>query len=92
MVADETTRLLSRCLSLDLEVNVSDQRIRALAGVRPDSGKSLVFPSRKGSLAAALARLDDLADDWGFDWENDSFTIIDMNARVGGRRALNRGI
>lgn len=61
MVADETNRLLFRCLSLDLEVNVSDQRIRALAGVRPDIGKSLVFPSGKESLAAALAELDKLA-------------------------------
>ncbi len=61
MVADETTRLLSRCLSVDLEVNVSDRRIRALAGVRPDNGKSLVFPASGGSLAAALAKLDDLA-------------------------------
>ena len=60
MVADETTRLLSRCLSFDLEVTHGD-RIFALAGVRPDSGKSLVFPSSGGSLAAALAKLDDLA-------------------------------
>ena len=60
-MADETTRLLSRCLSVDLEVNVSDRRIRALAGVRPDSGTSFVFPASGGSLAAALAKLDDLA-------------------------------
>ncbi len=66
MVTDETNRLLFRCLSLDLEVNVSDRRIRALAGVRPDSGKSLVFPSGKEGLAAALAKLDDLADGANF--------------------------
>ncbi len=61
MVADESTRLLSRCLSVDLEVNVSDRRIRTLAGLRPDSGRTLVFPPSGGSLAAALAKLDDLA-------------------------------
>ena len=49
-----------RCLSIDLEMD-RNNRIRAFAGVRPDTGQSLVFPSQ-GDLAAALDRLDDLAD------------------------------
>ena len=61
MVPDETSRLLFRCLSLDLEVSARDDRIFALAGVRPDTGKSLVFPARGQSLAAALSRLDNLS-------------------------------
>ena len=57
--------LLSRCLSLDLEVGVQDRRIHAFAGVRPDTGQTLTFPSKGNSkgndLATALASLDDLA-------------------------------
>ena len=53
--------LLSRCLSLDLEVGVQDDRIHAFAGVRPDTGRSLVFPAAGDRLAPALAKLDDLA-------------------------------
>ena len=30
-----------RCLSLDLEVSPKDSLIKALAGVRPDTGQSL---------------------------------------------------
>ena len=51
-----------RCLSLDLEVGVKNRRIRALAGVRPDTGRSIVFPSGRSNLAAALEGLDSLAD------------------------------
>ena len=61
MVADESRRLLSRCLSVDLEVDASDGRIRALAGVRPDTGQSLKFPLHRQSLSGALADLDSLA-------------------------------
>ena len=61
-MADDVGPLLSRCLSLDLEVGVKDQRIRALAGVRPDTGQSLTISVRGNQLAAALAKLDDLAD------------------------------
>ena len=61
-MADGVGPLLSRCLSLDLEVGVKDQRIRALAGVRPDTGQSLTISVRGNQLAAALAKLDDLAD------------------------------
>ena len=57
---------LTRCLSLDLEVGRNDGRIYALAGVRPDTDKSFTHAGRSGGMAAALARLDDLADGAGF--------------------------
>ena len=53
---------LSGCLSLDLEVQKSDSRIYALAGVRPDTGPSTIFPAGRQSLKQALDRLDSLAD------------------------------
>ena len=53
--------MLARCLSLDLEVGRADERIHALAGVRPDTGQSLIIPRVGNNLAQALARLDDLA-------------------------------
>ena len=56
------SRALRRCLSLDLEVGVRDRRIRGLAGVRPDTGQCLTVPAVGHGLAAALAKLDDLAD------------------------------
>ena len=49
------------CLSLDLEVGKEDNRIHAFAGLRPDTNQLEVF--RGGNLAAALARLDTLAED-----------------------------
>ena len=61
-MSDKSAPLLSRCLSLDLEVGVQSGHIRALAGVRPDTGRSVVLPSNRDGLAAALVRLDDLAD------------------------------
>ena len=57
----ESSPHLSRCLSLDLEVGLKDRRIRAFAGVRPDTGQTLVFPTARDGLATALAKLDDLA-------------------------------
>ena len=57
----ESSPDLSRCLSLDLEVGLKDRRIRAFAGVRPDTGQTLVFPTARDGLATALAKLDDLA-------------------------------
>ena len=60
-LSDDSTRVLSRCLSLDLEVVVQDGRIRALAGVRPDTGQAIVHRSGRGELAEALRRLDDLS-------------------------------
>ncbi|MCY3783490.1 MAG: RecQ family ATP-dependent DNA helicase [Chloroflexi bacterium] len=59
--ADTSSRLLSRCLSLDLEVRVKDRRIRAFAGVRPDTGQSLTLSVEHNRLAGALAKLDNLA-------------------------------
>ena len=61
-MSDKSAPLLSRCLSLDLEVGVQSRHIRALAGVRPDTGRSVVLPSNRDGLAAALVRLDDIAD------------------------------
>ena len=53
--------LLSRSLSVDLEVAVRDRRIRALAGVRWDTGQSFIFPGAGNRLPQALAKLDDLS-------------------------------
>ena len=55
---------MSRCLSLDLEISSRNQRIHAFAGVRPDTGQYLTFPTPTGrdSLTSALAKLDDLAE------------------------------
>ena len=53
---------LTNCLSLDLEVGTRDSRIRAFAGLRPDAGGSLVFPTEGGGLVNALFKLDHLAD------------------------------
>lgn len=52
---------LRRCLSLDLELD-GNKRIRALAGVRPDTGECLAVPAVGRGLAAALAKLDDIAE------------------------------
>ena len=60
--AGDSERLLRRCLSLDLEVNVDDKRIRAFAGVRPDNGERVTFPAGRLSFDAALDKLDDLAE------------------------------
>ena len=58
----EPTRLPLNFLSLDLEVGVRDRRIRAFAGLRPDTGRTLIYPGSRGSLPTALNRLDNLAD------------------------------
>ena len=63
---DGADRPLSRCLSLDLEVGVKDQRIHAFAAMRPDTGQSLAFPNGAESRDAALSRLDHLAQDADF--------------------------
>ena len=52
---------LTRCLSLDLEVGRADNRIHALAGVRPDMGQKVAIPRVGRNLPRALARLDELA-------------------------------
>ena len=61
-MSNDNAPLLSRCLSLDLEVGVEDDRIRALAGVRPDTGQSVIYPAAREGLASALARLDGLSE------------------------------
>ncbi len=53
-----------RCLSIDLEVNKSDSRIREFAAVRGDTGRVCVY--KGGDLVRALAELDDLADGAAF--------------------------
>ena len=49
-----------RCLSLDLEVNKRDDRIRHFAGIRSDTGQRVLYGG--GGLGKALAQLDALAD------------------------------
>ena len=58
----EPTHLPFKFLSLDLEVGVRDRRIRAFAGLRSDTGRTLVYPAASGSLPAALDRLDNFAE------------------------------
>ena len=53
---------LTRCLSLDLEVGRADDRIHAVAGVRPDTGQAVAVPRVGRNLAQTLARLDELAE------------------------------
>ena len=55
------TELLSRGLSLDLEVGKEDKLLRALAGVRSDTGQSTSVQVKGGRLAQALSNLDNLA-------------------------------
>ena len=59
---DDSDHPLIRCLSLDLEVGRRDDRIHAIAGVRPDTGQSLTVRAASRGLDAALASLDRLAD------------------------------
>lgn len=59
---DSNISPLFSCLSLDLEVGVTDGRIRALAGVRSDTGQVVTYPGSSGSLVVSLAELDGLAD------------------------------
>ena len=53
-----------RCLSVDLEVGKKDGRIRAIGAVRADTGER--FTHSKGALAAALRKLDDIAEGASF--------------------------
>ncbi len=59
---DGDSRRSFDCISLDLEVGVQDRRIHKFAAVRPETGQSLIFPGAGDGLAAALIKLDDLAD------------------------------
>ena len=45
----QTGRLPFNCLSLDLEIGVRDRRIRAFAGLRPDTGRSLIYPTSEAA-------------------------------------------
>ena len=47
---------LARCLSLDLEVGRADNRIHALAGVRPDTGQKVAIPRVGRSLALGVGQ------------------------------------
>ena len=51
-----------RCLSVDLEVSLKDNRIKALAGVRSDTDRSLRLAVREHNLIEGLSRLDELAE------------------------------
>ena len=55
-------RLLTRCVSVDLEVNPKLARLFAFAAVGNDPDRSLVYG--KGDLDAALKRLDDFCGDY----------------------------
>ena len=52
--------ILERCLSLDLEPT-RDNRISKLAGIRPDTRRSLSLPIKRHGLKSALSRLDELS-------------------------------
>ena len=62
--SNDTGSFSPRCLSLDLEVGVRDRRIHAFAALRPDTGGRLVY--RSGDVAAALKKLDALAEGAAF--------------------------
>ena len=62
---DTTANLSAHCLSLDLEVG-KDRRIYAFAAIRPDTDQSLTLRPASGELDAALAELDNFADDVDF--------------------------
>ena len=55
----ETEALLSKCVSVDLEVDSNTGRIRSFAAIRPGAADPYVYSG--GSLARALSALDDYA-------------------------------
>jgi ATP-dependent DNA helicase RecQ len=61
IAAERLTMRLSRCLAVDLEVAKNTGKIHAFAGIRPDTGESVVYPDADVTLDTALAGLDDLA-------------------------------
>ncbi len=63
---NEIRKSLSKCLSVDLEVSVRDQRIHAFAGVNWGTGESVTYSGGRDGLRGALARLDDLAREANF--------------------------
>ena len=82
---------LTRCLSLDLEVGRADNRIYALAGVRPDTGQKVTIPRVGRNLSRALARLDDLSDGADFVLGHNliDFDLPHLRAADPGLRLLN---
>lgn len=62
--SNEADSFAPRCLSIDLEVGVRDGKIHRFAAVRGDTGQSFVFD--KGSLKAALVKLDSFAEGSAF--------------------------
>ena len=64
--ADNPEAQLDNCLSLDIEASEADRRINKLAGVRPDTGESVIFDARSGPLDEALDRLDAIAEGAAF--------------------------
>ena len=54
-----------RCISLDLEVEIEDGRIRALGAIRGDTGERFSHAQRRG-ISEALSRLDELSDGASF--------------------------
>ncbi|MCY4294614.1 MAG: RecQ family ATP-dependent DNA helicase [Acidimicrobiaceae bacterium] len=62
IAAQELAVHLSRCVSVDLEVDKETERIHALAGVRPDTGKRYFCSDTRRSLRRDLAVLDNLAE------------------------------
>lgn len=62
--ADASIGRSAKCLAVDLEVGRDAGRIHQLAGVRGDSGDTLIFPP--GTLLDALSSLDRLADEAAF--------------------------
>ena len=87
LTSRDLTRLLKRCLSLDLEVGTRDRRIRAFAGLRTDTGGSLIFPTDGGGLANALFKLDHLSDGADFLLGHN---LIDFDLPI--LRAVNPGL
>ncbi|MEN3296260.1 MAG: ATP-dependent helicase RecQ [Burkholderiales bacterium] len=62
--SSETTAVAPRCVSVDLEVGITDSRIHRFAAVRGDTGASFAF--KNGDLAAALQKLDEFAEPVSF--------------------------
>ena len=82
---------LARCLSLDLEVGRSDNRIHALAGVRPDTSQSVAISKVGRNLGQALARLDELAEGADFLLGHNliDFDLLHLRAADPGLKLLN---
>ena len=87
---DDSSLPLTRCLSVDLEVGVKDGRIHKFAGIRADTGQFVTFSGEASRLAAALARLDELADGADFLLGHNliGFDLLHLQAASPGLRLL----